>query len=306
MEQNEIKETTGEIEKKSVMAAIIGRPNVGKSTLLNSLVGEKVSIVTSKPQTTRSRITGILTKDDTQFVFLDTPGLHKAKDRLGAYMMKSANGALEETDVIIWVVPTATRPGKQEEYLAARLKESGKPVILVINKIDGESAVAVGDTILAYSPLLDFASVIPASALTGKNNKINLDELSAFAQPGGWVFDGDMFTDCSQRTLAGEIIREKLLKVLNDEIPHGIAVTVEDFKEKRDLCSIRAEIICEKASHKPIIIGKGGATLKKIGTFAREDMEKLFDCRVFLDLYVRVKEGWRDGNLSSYGFDDGQ
>ena len=295
---------TNELDKKAVFAAIIGRPNVGKSTLLNALVGEKVSIVTNKPQTTRSGVTGILTKGDTQFVFLDTPGLHKAKDRLGAYMMKSANSALEDTDVVIWVVPTATRPGKQEEFLANKLKAEEKPVILVINKTDGESAVAVGDTILAYAPLLDFASVIPASALTGKGVDIVLDELSAFAQPGGWIFDEDMITDSSQRTLAGEIIREKLLRVLNDEIPHGIAVTVEEFREKRGVCSIRAEIICEKASHKPIIIGKGGATLKKVGTYAREDMEKLFESRVFLDLYVRVREGWRDGNLSKFGFDD--
>ena len=293
-----------EFDKKTVFAAIIGRPNVGKSTLLNALVGEKISIVTSKPQTTRSRVTGILTKDDTQFVFSDTPGLHKAKDRLGAYMMRSADSALDEVDAIVWVVPTATRPGKQEEFLSKKLKKTGKPVILVINKIDGESAVAVGDTILAYAPLLDFASVIPASALTGKGVDIVLEELAKLAQPGGWTFDEDMITDSSQRTLAGEIIREKLLKALNDEIPHGIAVTIEDFKEKRDVYSIRAEIVCEKTSHKPIIIGKGGATIKKVGTYAREDMEKLFGCRVFLDLYVRVKEGWRDGNLSKYGFDD--
>lgn len=293
-----------EFDRKTVFAAIIGRPNVGKSTLLNALVGEKISIVTNKPQTTRSRITGILTKGDTQFVFLDTPGLHKAKDKLGSYMMKSADGALDEADVIIWVVPTATRPGKQEEYLVQKLKGMEKPVLLVINKTDGESAVAVGDTILAYAPLFDFASVIPASALTGKGVGIVLDELEKYAQPGGWTFDEDMMTDSSQRALAGEIIREKLLKTLNDEIPHGIAVTIEDFREKRDVYSIRAEIICEKASHKPIIIGKNGATVKKVGTYAREDMEKLFGCRVFLDLYVRVKEGWRDGNLSKYGFDD--
>ncbi len=291
-------------DRKTVFAAIIGRPNVGKSTLLNSLVGEKISIVTNKPQTTRSRVTGILTKDDTQFVFLDTPGLHKPKDRLGSYMMKSADSALEDTDVIIWVVPTATRPGNQEERIAEKLKKLEKPVILVINKTDGESAVAIGDTILAYSPLLGFDSVVPCSALTGRGTGIVLDELKKHAQPGGWVFEEDMMTDSSQRSIAGEMIREKLLRTLNDEIPHGIAVTVEEFREKNGVISIRAEIVCEKASHKPIIIGKGGAAIKKVGTFAREDMEKLFGCRVYLDLYVRVKEGWRDGNLSNYGFDD--
>ncbi len=280
--------------KKNLFAALIGRPNVGKSTLLNTLLGEHISIVSPKPQTTRTRITGILTKEETQFVFLDTPGIHKPKDKLGSYMMKVADGAAADVDIVLLLVEAGDRVGAVETELLRRFSQAEVPTVLIINKTDISNAREIGDTIARFAEHHTFDAVIPISAKNGENVSIILDELDKFAMEGPWFFPDDIITDQPERVIASEIIREKLLRTLGNEIPHGTAVVIESFKEKKDLISIRAEIYCERASHKPIIIGKNGEMLKKIGTFAREDMEKFFGTKIFLDLWVRVKENWRE------------
>lgn len=292
--------------KKNLFAALIGRPNVGKSTLLNSMLGEHVSIVSPKPQTTRTKITGILTKGETQYVFLDTPGVHKPKDKLGSYMMKVADGAAADVDVILLLVEAGDRVGPVETELLRRFEGARIPTILIINKIDLCDAKTIGDTIARFSERHTFDAVIPISAKNGKNVDIIFEELEKFAVEGPWFFPDDILTDQPERVIASEIIREKLLLALGDEIPHGIAVVIESFSEKKNLLSIRAEIFCEKASHKPIIIGKSGEMLKKIGSRAREDMERFFGIQVFLDLWVKVKENWRDSTavIANFGFKD--
>lgn len=290
--------------KKNLFAALIGRPNVGKSTLLNSLLGEHISIVSPKPQTTRTRITGILTKDETQYVFLDTPGIHKPKDKLGSYMMKVADGAAADVDLVLLLVEAGDRVGPVEKELLRRFEGAQIPTVLIINKTDISNAREIGDTIARFAEYHTFDAVIPISAKNGENVSIILDEIDKFAMEGPWFFPDDIITDQPERAIASEIIREKLLNALGNEIPHGTAVVIESFKEKKDLLSIRAEIFCERGSHKPIIIGKNGEMLKKIGSWAREDMEKFFGVKVFLDLWVKVKENWRESSavVANFGF----
>jgi len=289
---------------KTAFIAIVGRPNVGKSTLLNSILGEKVAIVSKKPQTTRNRITGIHTVGEDQFVFLDTPGMHKPRTKLGDFMVKTTNETLGGVDGAILVIEAKEGVGDIEESLLSRLKADGIPVILVINKIDAVTPANVAKTIAAYAEKFEFSAVVPISAKNGKGVDTVVEECRAFLYECEWMFPSDIATDQPERQVAAEIIREKLLRLLDEEIPHGTAVSVEEWTERGDLVSIRAEIYCEKASHKGIIIGKGGATIKKIGTYAREDIQKMLDTKVFLDLYVRVKENWRDSdfNISNLGY----
>ncbi len=289
---------------KTGYVAIVGRPNVGKSTLLNSILGEKVAIVSKKPQTTRNRITGIYTEGEKQIVFLDTPGIHKPRTKLGDFMVKTTSETLGGVDGVILVVEAREEVGDIEKQVITRLKQDKLPAILVINKIDAVTPANIARTIQSYAAEYDFASVIPISAKNGKGVDIVIKECEAFLYEGDFMFDEDMITDQPERQIAAEIIREKLLRTLDEEIPHGIAVSIEEWKEKKDLVSIRAEIYCEKSSHKGIIIGKGGSLIKKIGTYAREDIEKMLDVRVFLDLYVRVKENWRDSdfNINNFGY----
>ena len=290
--------------KKTGFIAIVGRPNVGKSTLLNSIIGEKVAIVSKKPQTTRNRITGIFTKDEDQFVFLDTPGIHKPRTKLGDFMVKTANETLGSVDAAVLVIEAREAVGDIEAQLLNRLKNDEIPTVLAINKTDAVRPENIIKTISAYADAFDFAAVVPICAKNGKGVDILIEECRKFLYEGEWLFDEEMITDQPERQLAAEIIREKLLRTLDEEIPHGTAVAIEEWKEKRGVVSIRAEIYCEKDSHKGIIIGKHAETIKKIGTYAREDIEKMLDTKVFLDLYVRVKENWRDSdfNISNFGY----
>ena len=290
--------------KRTAFIAIVGRPNVGKSTLLNSILGEKVAIVSKKPQTTRNRITGIHTVGDDQFVFLDTPGLHKPRTKLGDFMVKTTANTLGGVDSAILVVEAREEVGDIEMQIISRLKSEKMGAILVINKTDTVTPSNIAITIMAYSSAFDFDAVVPICAKNGKGVDIVVKECEQYLNESEWFFSEDIVTDQPERKLASEIIREKILRMLEEEIPHGTAVTIEEWKEKKDLISIRAEIYCEKASHKGIIIGKHGATIKKIGSYAREDIEKMLDSKVFLDLYVRVKENWRDSdfNISDFGY----
>jgi GTP-binding protein Era len=290
--------------KKTAFIAIVGRPNVGKSTLLNAIVGEKVAIVSQKPQTTRNRITGIYTEADDQFVFFDTPGLHSPRTRLGDFMVKTASQTLGGVDHAILVVEAREEVGDIESQLISRFKSDGMRAILVVNKTDMFRAANIAKTIQAYANEFDFDAVIPISAKSGKGVDIVIDECRKYLSEGEWFFDEDMITDQPERQIVAEIIREKLLRSLDEEIPHGTAVTIEEWNEKRGVVSIRAEIYCEKASHKGIIIGKKGALIKQIGMQARQDAERMLDAKVFLDLYVRVKENWResDFNINNFGY----
>ena len=291
--------------KKTIFTAIIGRANTGKSTLLNTLLGEKIAIVSNKPQTTRTKITGITSRGDTQYVFLDTPGIHKPQDKLGSFMMRAASDAATGVDLILYIVSAGDRIGPIEENLMKHFKEIDVPVVLLVNKTDISRAEQIGDTILRFSGKYDFAAVIPISAKNGDNTNIIFDEIDKYAtETDEWIFPDDMITDQPERQIAAEFIREKLLRLLSEEIPHGIAVVIEEWRETSKLLSIRAEIFCERASHKPIIIGKGGATLKKVGEMAREDLEAFFGMKVYLDLWVKVKENWRESDfaVSNLGF----
>ena len=289
---------------KTSFIAIVGRPNVGKSTLLNSILGEKVAIVSKKPQTTRNRITGIYTEGENQFVFLDTPGIHNPRTKLGDFMMKTASETIGGATAAILVVEARESVGDIEAKIISRLKSDGLPAILVINKIDTVRPANIAKTIQAYAEVYDFDAVIPMAAKNGKGVDILLSECEKYLYDSEWFFPDDIITDQPERQLAAEIIREKLLRSLDEEIPHGTAVTIEEWKETNKLVSIRAEIYCEKPSHKGIIIGKGGAGIKRIGSHAREDIERMLDTKVFLDLYVRVKENWRDSdfNINDFGF----
>ncbi len=290
--------------KKTGFVAIIGRPNVGKSTLLNALIGEKLAIVSRKPQTTRNKITGILTKGETQYVFLDTPGMHTPKTKLGDRMIEQTKSAMSGVDAAILIVEPIARPGDIEIGLIEKIKKSGIPSILVVNKIDRTNPVAIGDTIKAYADIHSFDAVVPMAAIKGKGVDVLLSEVDNFMSEGEWFFPDDAITDQPERVIVSEIIREKILRTLEDEIPHGTAVVIEEFKESKGLLSIRAEIFCEKASHKGIIIGKNGASLKLIGSRAREDIERFFGVKVYLDLWVKVKENWRNSDvlLNNFGF----
>ncbi len=289
---------------KTAFIAIVGRPNVGKSTLMNALLGEKIAIVSSKPQTTRNRIMGILTKEENQFVFLDTPGIHKPRSKLGAYMMKSVRSSLGSADAVILIADAGRAPGETERNVIEQIKKDELPAMLVLNKIDLYNREQIAETISQYAELYDFNAFVPVSAMKGKNVEDVLEEAEKFLYEGDWFFEEDIITDQPEKQIAAEIIREKLLRMLSKEIPHGTAVVIEEFKDEETLISVRAEIYCEKASHKGIIVGKNGETLKKIGTFAREDMENFFGVKVYLNLWVKVKENWRDNdfNLNNFGF----
>ena len=291
--------------KRTAFIAIIGRPNVGKSTLMNAMLKEKVSIVSSKPQTTRNRIAGILTRGEDQFVFLDTPGVHKSRNRLGDYMMRSVRSSVRSADGVILIADAGYDPGQVEINLIKQIKETGLKSILVLNKIDLIRRERLAQTISLYASLFAFDAVVPVSAKNGKNTDEVVDEASAFLIESEWMFDGDDLTDQRESQIAAEIIREKLLRVLDEEIPHGTAISIEEFTEEEGKIRIRADIYCEKASHKGIIVGHKGEMLKKVGTYAREDLEAFFGVKVFLDLWVKVKENWRDndGMLGALGYD---
>ena len=290
--------------KKTAFIAIVGRPNVGKSTLLNAILGEKIAIVSSKPQTTRNRITGIYTKDDAQYVFLDTPGMHRPKNSLGEFMVRTAEGSMKDADAVVLVIDTGKDITAVEENVIAYLKKSGIPSVLALNKIDMYNREQIAETIQKYADKHDFNAFVPISARSGKNVSELLDECAKFLEESEWFFPEDMITDQPERQIAAEIIREKILRTLNKEIPHGTAVVIEEFKDENTLIRIRAEIFCEKTSHKGIIVGKNGAALKLIGTYAREELEKLFGTKVYLNLWVKVKENWRESarTVGNFGY----
>ena len=290
--------------KRTGFISIVGRPNVGKSTLLNSILGEKIAIVSNKPQTTRNRIAGIETRGEDQFVFLDTPGIFKPQNSLGDFMVKTANSTMQEGDMVILVADAGYRPGDVEEGIVAYLKKSGTPAILALNKVDLYRREQIAETIAAYAAIHSFEAVVPISAKKGKYVSEVLDECSKLLREGDWFYDEDMITDQPQRQMVAEIIREKILRTLDKEIPHGVAIVVEEYRDEGSIVRIRAEIFCEKASHKGILVGKNGETLKRIGSYAREDMEKLLDAQVYLNLWVKVKENWRDSarGILNFGY----
>ena len=291
--------------KKTGFIAIVGRPNVGKSTLLNAILGEKVAIVSAKPQTTRNRITGIHTEGENQFVFLDTPGIHAPKNALGEYMVKTANSTMMDADVVVFVADAGREPGQLDLSIVNNIKAAGIPAILVLNKTDTAGAEEIGTRLTEYSELNDFEAYVPICARRGDGVKAVLQECEKFLhEEEEWFFPDDISTDQPERQRAAEIIREKLLRTLNKEIPHGIAVVIEDFKDEDTLIRISANIYCEKESHKGIIVGKGGAELKMVGTYARQDMEKLFGTKVYLNLWVKVKANWRESEqvVSNFGY----
>ncbi len=294
--------------KKTGFIAIVGRPNVGKSTLMNSILGEKIAIVSSKPQTTRNKIIGIHTRGNEQFVFLDTPGIHKPQNKLGDYMVKAANSTMQEADLIVLVTECGKEPTHVEKGIIEYVKKNHIPSILILNKTDLCNANQVADSIMLYQTLHDFNAFIPIAAK--KRDRVDevLDECAKYLSESEFFFPEDMITDQPERQIAAEIIREKILRTLNKEIPHGTAVVIEEFKTEGKLLRIRAEIFCEKASHKGIIVGKNGESLKLIGTYAREDLEKIFGMKVYLNLWVKVKENWRDsvGLVKNFGYNDSE
>ncbi len=289
---------------KTAFIAIVGRPNVGKSTLMNHLLGEKIAIVSSKPQTTRNRIMGVLTQDEKQFVFFDTPGVHKSRTKLGDYMMKSVRSSVGAADAVILIADAGHPAGDIEKQLIEQIQKSELPSMLVLNKIDLITRERLAETIAGYAALHNFDAVVPTCAESGKNVEVVLEEAAQFLYEGDWMFASDTLTDQPEKQIAAEMIREKLLRTLSEEVPHGTAVVIEEFTEEKDMLRIRAEIFCEKASHKGIIVGKGGETLKKIGSYAREDMEAFFGVKVYLNLWVKVKENWRDSDfaLNNFGY----
>lgn len=295
------------IKDRSAFVAIVGRPNVGKSSLLNAMLKRKVAIVSKKPQTTRTRVTGVLTKGDCQLVFIDTPGLLKPRNRLGEYMVRSISESVSGVDACLLAVQAGQRTSPAALELIGKFKEQNMPAVLAINKIDlvADKSVLMKQ-IAELSALYPFEAVVPVSALKGSGVADLVDELEKFAQPGGHFFDETALTDQPDRVLAAEMIREKFLRFLSAEIPHGIAVVVERMAERADgLTDISATVYCERDSHKSIIIGKNGEMLKKIGTLARGDMERFFQCRVNLKLWVKVKENWRNSEaaLRAMGYD---
>ena len=294
---------------KSAFIAIVGRPNVGKSSILNAMIGQKVAIVSNKPQTTRTRIMGVLTEGDDQLVFIDTPGMHKPKTSLGKYMVRSVNESVSGVDACLLVTEADREPTQTELMLIEKFKSLDLPAILAINKIDTlKNKEVLMAQILKYSKLYDFAAIVPVSAHDGDGINELKEALKGFAMEGGHFFEEDALTDQSERNLAAEMIREKILRLTDREIPHGTAVVVEKMRTRddgSDIMDVDATIYCEKDSHKGIIIGKGGSMLKKISSQARQDMENFFDCKVNLQTWVKVKEDWRnrEGLLKSFGFD---
>lgn len=277
---------------KSGFVTLIGRPNVGKSTLMNRLIGQKIAITSNKPQTTRNRIQTVYTCDEGQIIFLDTPGIHKAKNKLGEYMVSVAERTLKEVDVILWLVEPSTFIGAGEQHIAEQLRSVKTPVFLVINKIDTVEKAEILKFIAAYKDIVDFAEIIPVSALKGENTDDLLQAMMKYLPTGPQYYDEDTITDQPERQIVAEMIREKALRNLSDEIPHGIAVAIDRMHERPNggIIDIDATIVCERNSHKGIIIGKQGAMLKKIGSQARADMEALLDCKVNLKLWVKVKK----------------
>ena len=289
---------------KSGFATLIGRPNVGKSTLMNYLIGQKIAITSNKPQTTRNRIQTVLTTEEGQIIFVDTPGIHKAKNKLGEYMVNIAERTLNEVDVVLWLVEPSTFIGAGEKHIAQQLERVNTPVILVINKVDSVKKEEEFASIAAYKDLYDFAEIVPVSARSGENTRELLKEIFKYLPYGPQFYDEDTVTDQPERQIVAELIREKALHCLNEEIPHGIAVTIERMQKTRKLTHIDATIICERDSHKGIIIGKQGKMLKKIGSTARYEIEKMLDCQVNLQLWVKVKKDWRDSEflMKNFGY----
>ena len=291
---------------KTGFIGIIGRPNVGKSTLLNSILGEKIAITTDKPQTTRNTIRGIYTRSDVQMVFIDTPGIHKPHSKLGAYMTESAVNTFKEVDVVLFLVDSDINKGPGDRYILDKLKDVHTPKILVINKIDTMEPEYFRRIYDEYSALGIFEDVFGTSALEGRNVDRLIGRIEDFLQEGPMFFPEDMVTDHPERFIVSEIIREKLLLYLNDEVPHGVAVEIESFREEPGITRIGAVIYCERKSHKGIIIGKQGKKLKGVGKAARLEIEALLGCKVFLELWVKVRENWRDSDiaLSNFGYKD--
>lgn len=292
-------------EKKSGFVAVIGRPNVGKSTLSNRIIGQKIAITSNKPQTTRDRIRTVYTSDKGQIVFLDTPGIHKAKNRLGEYMMKVAKRSISEVDLILWLVEAEDKIGPGDKRIAQELSSVNIPVILVINKTDTKRKDELFAIIDRFKDLFDFAEIVPVSALKGDNVDVLIDQIFKYLPEGVPFYDEDTVTDQPVRQIVAELIREKALGCLSDEIPHGIAVTIETMEYKENIVNIDATIICEKESHKGIIIGKGGGMLKKIGSAARYEIERLVERKVNLKLWIKVRKYWRtsDMMLKNFGYD---
>lgn len=292
---------------KSGFVTLIGRPNVGKSTLMNQLIGQKIAITSSKPQTTRNRIQTVYTGEKGQIIFLDTPGIHKAKNKLGEYMVSVAERTLKEVDLILWLVEPTTFIGAGERHIAEQLQKVDTPVFLVINKIDTVSKAEILTFIDTYKDIADFAEIIPVSALKGENTQDLMDAMFEYLEEGPQYYDEDTITDQPERQIVAEMIREKALRNLEDEIPHGIAVAIDQMKERPGgrLIDIDATIVCERDTHKGIIIGKKGAMLKKIGSDARRDMEALLGCKVNLKIWVKVKKDWRDSDflIKNFGYD---
>ncbi len=289
---------------KSGFASLIGRPNVGKSTLMNRLIGQKIAITSKRPQTTRNRIQTVLTRPEGQIVFLDTPGIHKAKNKLGDYMVSVAERTINEVDVILWLVEPTDFIGAGERHIIEQLKKTKTPVILVVNKIDTVKKEALYAFVDTYRKEMDFQEIVPVSALKGENTEELLKCIFKYLPYGQAFYDEDTITDQPMRQIAAELIREKALRLLEDEIPHGIAVSIESMKEKGKICHIEATIVCERESHKGIIIGKNGQMLKKIGSLARPEIERLLETQVNLQLWVKVKKDWRDSEflLKNFGY----
>ena len=289
---------------RSGFVTLIGRPNVGKSTLMNYLIGQKIAITSKKPQTTRNRIQTVLTTEAGQIVFVDTPGIHKAKNKLGEYMVNVAERTLNEVDVVLWLVEPTTFIGAGEKHIADQLRRTKTPVILVINKVDMVKKEEILPVIEAYRHICDFAEIVPVSARNGDNTEELVKTIFQYLPYGPQFYDEDTVTDQPERQIVAELIREKALHCLNEEIPHGIAVCIDRMKARKNIMDIDATIICERDSHKGIIIGKQGAMLKKIGSRARYEIEQLLDCKVNLQLWVKVKKDWRDSEflMKNFGY----
>lgn len=281
-------------EGNSALVAIVGRPNVGKSSILNRLVGQKVAIVSRKPQTTRTRVMGVLTKEEDQLVFLDTPGLIKPRNPLGDYMVRSVTATVDGVDACLLVAEAGAPVSKADEELIRRFRAAGVPAVLAINKIDLlEDKTQLMAQIAAYSGLYGFRAVVPVSARDGSGMDGLLAELRALTMPGGWLFPEDTLTDQPEQVIAAELVREKVLRLLDQEVPHGVAAVTEYMEEEGETLTLHVTLYCERPSHKGMLIGKGGQMLKKIGTLARVDLEKFFGCKINLQLWVKVKEDWR-------------
>ena len=293
---------------KSGFVTLIGRPNVGKSTLMNYLIGQKIAITSNKPQTTRNRIQTVLTTEEGQIVFVDTPGIHKAKNKLGEYMVNVAERTLNEVDVVLWLVEPSTFIGAGEKHIVTQLERVKTPVVLVINKVDMVKKEEVLSFIDAYRKLYEFAAIVPVSARSGENTEELVKVIMKYLPYGPKFYDEDTITDQPERQIVAELIREKALHALNDEIPHGIAVAIDSMKYRKKIVDIDATIICERDSHKGIIIGKQGAMLKKIGSTARFEIEKMLECKVNLKLWVKVKKDWRDSDflIKNFGYNKDQ